>query len=260
MCGIALSVGPEADPATFRRMLAALAPRGEMTETRQEAGLLAGTRRPRVVDPDRAVQPWVSADARFVLCYDGEVFNHRDLRAELARLGHAFRSESDAEVVLAAFLAWGEDAVTRLRGEYAFAVVERATGRTYLARDPLGVRALYWSRVPGCLHLATEVKALVGFRSPIGEVPRGHHGWAEPGGRSWPHPYVDLLTPGEGLPAVGDPDESAVLVRAALRDSTRVWLDTTSPSVWRSPAGSTAHPPCCPHASCPRTGHRTPVG
>ncbi|WP_320068458.1 asparagine synthetase B family protein [Micromonospora sp. RTGN7] len=229
MCGIALSIGPEADPATFRRMLAVLAPRGEVTETRREAGLLAGTRRLRIVDRDRAVQPWVSADGRFLLCHNGEVFNHHELRAELTRLGHPFRSESDIEVLLAAFLTWGEDAVRRLRGEYAFVVVERATGRAYLARDPLGVKPLYWSRVPGCLHLASEVKALVGHGAPVCEVPPGHHGWAEPGGDVRLRPYVDLLTLGEGLPMVDDPDEAALLVRAALTDSIRMRVDTDLP-------------------------------
>ncbi|WP_405108416.1 asparagine synthase-related protein [Micromonospora sp. NBC_01405] len=229
MCGIALSIGPEADPATFRRMLAVLAPRGEVTETRREAGLLAGTRRLRIVDRDRAVQPWVSADGRFLLCHNGEIFNHHELRAELTRLGHPFRSESDTEVLLAAFLAWGEDAVRRLRGEYAFVVVEQTTGRAYLARDPIGVKPLYWSRVPGCLHLASEVKALVGHGAPVCEVPPGHHGWAEPGGDVRLRPYVDLLTLGEGLPMVDDPDEAALLVRAALTDSIRMRVDTDLP-------------------------------
>ena len=119
------------------------------------------------------MQPWVSADERYVLCYSGEVFNHRGAARELTRLRPPFRGESDAEVVLAAFLRWGEDAVSRLRGEYAFAVVERATGRAYLARDPLGVKPLYWSRGPGCLHVASEVKALVEHRAPISEVPPG---------------------------------------------------------------------------------------
>ncbi|MFI0793324.1 asparagine synthetase B family protein [Micromonospora rubida] len=229
MCGIALSIGPEADPATFRRMLAVLAPRGEVTETRREVGLLAGTRRLRIVDRDRAVQPWASADGRFLLCHNGEIFNHHELRAELTRLGHPFRSESDTEVLLAAFLAWGEDAVRRLRGEYAFVVVERTTGRAYLARDPIGVKPLYWSRVPGCLHLASEVKALVGHGAPVREVPPGHHGWAEPGGDVQLRPYVDLLTLGEGLPMVDDPDEAALLVRAALTDSIRMRVDTDLP-------------------------------
>ena len=89
MCGIALSIGPEADPATFRRMLAALAPRGEVTETRSESGLLAGTRRLRIVDRDRAVQPWTSADERWLLCYNGEIFNYRELRARTDPAGAA---------------------------------------------------------------------------------------------------------------------------------------------------------------------------
>ncbi|MGK5740861.1 asparagine synthetase B family protein [Micromonospora sp. URMC 103] len=226
MCGIALSIGPEADPAIFRRMLAVLAPRGEVTEARYETGLLAGTRRLRVVDRERAVQPWTSADERWLLCFNGEVYNHRELRAELAALGHAFRGDSDTEVLLAAFERWGANAVHRLRGEYAFAVVERATGRVYLARDPLGVKPLYWTRKPGCLHLASEVKALVGHGAPIGEVPPGHHGWADAGGHVRLRPYLDLLTLGAGLPLIDDPDEAALLVRAALRDSIRVRVDT----------------------------------
>ncbi|MEH1165886.1 asparagine synthase-related protein [Micromonospora sp. CPCC 205539] len=226
MCGIALSIGPEADPATFRRMLAVLASRGEVTETRLETGLLAGTRRLRVVDRDRAVQPWTSVDERWLLCFNGEIFNYRELRAQLTRLGHTFRSSGDTEVLLAAFEQWGEAAVTRLRGEYAFAVVERATGRVYLARDPLGVKPLYWSRRPGCLHLASEVKALVGHGAPIAEVPPGHHGWADPDGHLRLRPYADLLTLGEGLPIVDDPDEAALLVRAALCDAIRMRVET----------------------------------
>ncbi|MFD0784272.1 asparagine synthetase B family protein [Micromonospora azadirachtae] len=226
MCGIALSIGPDADPTFFRRMLAVLAPRGEVTEARYESGLLAGTRRLRVVDRDRAVQPWTSPDERWLLCYNGEVFNHRELRTELSRLGHDFRGDSDTEVVLAAFEYWGAEAVHRLRGEYAFAVVERATGRAYLARDPLGVKPLYWAREPGCLHVASEVKALVGYGVPVSEVPPGQHGWADADGHVRLRPYVDLLALGVGLPVIDDPDEAALLVRAALRDSIRVRVDT----------------------------------
>ncbi|MGW3609925.1 asparagine synthetase B family protein [Micromonospora sp. NPDC005163] len=226
MCGIALSIGPEADPTTFRRMLAVLAARGEVTETRSESGLLAGTRRLRVVNRDRAVQPWTSIDERWLLCFNGEIFNHRELRAHLTRLGHVFRTESDTEVLLVAFEQWGEAAVTRLRGEYAFVVVERGIGRAYLARDPLGVKPLYWARQPGCLHLASEVKALVGHGAPIAEVPPGHHGWADPDGHVRLRPYVDLLTLGDGLPVVDDPDEAALLVRAALTDAIRMRVET----------------------------------
>lgn len=226
MCGIVVSLGPEADPAVFRRMLATLEPRGEVTETRSETGLLTGVRRLPVVDRQRAVQPWVSADERWVLCYNGEVFNHHELRAELTALGCGFRGMSDTEVVLAGFLRWGEAMVSRLRGEYAFVIVERASGRAYLVRDPLGVKPLYWTQAPGCLHVASEVKALVGFGAPITEVPPGHHGWVQADAAACLRPYVNLLALGAGLPTVDDPDEAALLVRAALTDSIRARLDT----------------------------------
>jgi asparagine synthase (glutamine-hydrolysing) len=221
VCGIALIVGAGADPALFRQMMAALAPRGEVEETSLAPGLLAGTHRLRIVDRDRAVQPWQSTDGRWLMCYNGEVYNHRELRAELATAGRRPRTEADTEVVLDAFLEWGPDAVRRLRGEFAFAIAERATGRTYLARDRLGVKPLYFSRRAGRLHVASEVKALVPVGAQVTEVPPGHHGWDGD-----LVSYVDLLALGAGRPPVADPDEAAELVRAAVRDSIRVRLDT----------------------------------
>lgn len=172
MCGIALILGPRPDRQAFGRMLAAVAPRGEVEETRLTERLLAGTQRLRIVDAERAIQPFTSADGRWVLCYNGEVFNYRVLQAELTRLGHRLRTDSDTEVVLEAFLEWGADAVTRLRGEFAFALADTAADRVYLARDPLGVKPLYWSRAGGGLHVASEIKALTGLGAPVSEVPR----------------------------------------------------------------------------------------
>jgi asparagine synthase (glutamine-hydrolysing) len=220
-------VGPGADGALFRQMLDCLAPRGEVEETACEAGLLAGTQRLRIVDRDRAVQPWLSADGRWLLCYNGEIFNYRQLRAELAGLGREFRSESDTEVALEAFLQWGECAVGQFRGEFAFAITDRDTGRTYLARDPAGVKPLYWASRDGRLHLASEVKALVPVQSPVSEVPPGHHGWAGPGGQEPAlAPYVDLLRLGEDQPLIEDPAEAAKLLRLLVEDSIRVRVDT----------------------------------
>ena len=226
MCGIALVVGARASRTTFRWMIEALAPRGDIEEVMVADGLLAGTQRLRIVDRDRAVQPWVSADGRWLLCYNGEIYNHRQLRAELTALGRPLRGDSDTEVVLEAFLAWREDAVRRLRGEFAFAVVERATGRVYLARDPLGVKPLYWSRRAGCLHIASEVKALVPVCAPIVEVPPGQHGWATGAAGPYLSSYLDLFGLGADQPPIEDPDEAAKLVRAALEDSIRVRVDT----------------------------------
>jgi asparagine synthase (glutamine-hydrolysing) len=228
VCGIALIVGPDPGLPLLRRMLRSLAPRGEVEETLCQPGLLAGVQRLRIVDRDNAVQPWVSADGRWVLCYNGEVFNYRELRARLAGLGRRLRTRSDTEVVMEAFLEWGEDAVSHLRGEFAFAIADRYTGRVYLARDPLGVKPLYWSRRAGPLgglHVASEVKALVPVGAKVSEVPPGQHGWADAAAGPSLVPYVDLTRLGSGQ-MVEDPGEAAKLVRAALEDSIRVRVDT----------------------------------
>jgi asparagine synthase (glutamine-hydrolysing) len=229
VCGIALIVGQgaAADASLFRQMLTALAPRGEVEETFEVSDLLAGTQRLRIVDRERAVQPWQSADGRWVLCYNGEIFNYRQLRAELTRLGRALRSESDTEVVLESFLQWGEHAVGRFRGEFAFAIADRESGWVYVARDPVGVKPLYWCNRDGRLLIASEVKALVPAGTPVWEVPPGHHGWAESSDAAPAvEPYADLLRLGEGQSLVDDADEAAKLLRQTLEDSIRVRVDT----------------------------------
>ena len=184
MCGIALIVGPAPDAGLFDQMLNAIAPRGDVRETLSDDRHLLGTQRLKIVDRERAVQPWHSTDGRWAVCYNGEIYNFREVRADLAARGHELRSDSDTEVVLEAFLEWGDQAVHQLRGEFAFAVADRAGDRVYLARDPLGVKPLYWSRQHGHLHVASELKALVPAGGRISEVPPGHHGWGAAGHRS----------------------------------------------------------------------------
>jgi asparagine synthase (glutamine-hydrolysing) len=263
VCGIALIVGRGGNDqagqgadggdgggeALFATMLRELRPRGEVTEVAREPGVLAGVRRLRIVDRERAVQPWTTR--RWLLCYNGEIFNYRQLRAELGRLGRTFRSESDTELVAEAFDEWGEEAVRRFRGEFAFAIVDRASGRTYLARDPVGVKPLYWSLRAGRLHVASEVKALVPARARVHEVPPGHHGWAGPkaglesgsavrlvagprAGQSGARApelsaYADLSCLGEHAPPLDDPAEAAEVLRLAVEDSVRVRADTDLP-------------------------------
>ena len=229
MCGIALIVGPGGDRTRFAAMVAAIQPRGDIEEVLLEDDLLAATQRLRIVDRERATQPWISADGRWLLCYNGEVYNHNELRAELRSLGREMRSLSDTEVVLESFLAWGDDGIGKLRGDFAFAIVERATGRTYLGRDPLGVKPLYWSLDGGRLHVASEVKALVPVGAPITEVAPGHHGWAEPGRAPELTPYVDLLSLARDLPPITDVDEATELVRSTVRDSIQVRVDSDLP-------------------------------
>lgn len=226
MCGIALICGPGASTATFRQMLDVLAPRGETEGASYADGLLAGTQRLRIVDRRRAVQPWTTGDGRWLLCYNGEIFNYRALGDELRRLGRSLRTDSDTEVLLEAFLQWGERAVTRLRGEFAFVIADRQAARLYLARDQLGVKPLYWSATAGCLHIASEIKALVGIGAPISCVPPGHHGWATAGTAPELAPYSALLSPADPPSRIDDPDEATVLLRAVLADSIAVRTDT----------------------------------
>ncbi len=226
MCGIALILGVGGEPAMFDHMLRAIAARGESEERFSSPAVLAGTQRLKIVDREHAVQPWISADGRWLLCYNGEIFNYKQLRAELTGLGHSFRSSSDTEVVLESFLEWGEQAVERLRGEFAFAIVDLHTNATYVARDPLGVKPLYCSWRHGRLHLASEIKALVPVGARITEVPPGQHGWAQ--ATSGPHltPYFDLYADLRRLGPITDPDEATALVRTTLRDAIAIRLDT----------------------------------
>jgi asparagine synthase (glutamine-hydrolysing) len=232
VCGIALIAGPGASEALFTRMLDVLAPRGEVREVCVGDALMAGTQRLRITDQARAIQPWLSADERWLLCYNGEIYNHRALRSELRALGSRFRTESDTEVVMAAFARWGEQAVRRLRGEFAFAISERSTGRTYLARDALGVKPLYWSEAGGCLHVASEIKALVPTGARVRAVPPGGHGWAGPGHPPRLSAFTDLLSPhrmdAEVAPLT-DAGEAAALIRSALADAIAVRADTDLP-------------------------------
>jgi asparagine synthase (glutamine-hydrolysing) len=232
VCGIALIAGPGASEALFRQMLGVLGPRGEVQEVCLGDELLAGTQRLRIVDPGRAIQPWISADERWLLCYNGEIYNHRVLRAELRALGTEFRTESDTEVLMAAFARWGDDAVRRLRGEFAFVISERSTGHTYLARDALGVKPLYWSATGGRLHVASEIKALVPAGAAIREVPPGSHGWANAGREPRLSAFSELLSPhrmdARAVP-VTDAGEAAALIRSALADAVAVRVDTALP-------------------------------
>ena len=106
-------------------------------------------------------QPMCSADGRYALVFNGEIYNYRELREELRGLGESFSTESDTEVLLHAFARWGEGCVSRLRGMFAFAVWDRREETLTLARDRLGIKPLYLCRRPGSLAFASEVRALL---------------------------------------------------------------------------------------------------
>ena len=119
-----------------------------------------GHRRLSIIDLSAAADQPLSRDA-MTLIYNGELYNYRALRAELVVRGACFRTESDTEVVLEAWRHWGPDALLRFRGMYAFALLDERTGELVLARDPLGIKPLYFRQRGAGVIFASELKALV---------------------------------------------------------------------------------------------------
>jgi asparagine synthase (glutamine-hydrolysing) len=106
-------------------------------------------------------QPMGDESGRFWIVLNGEIYNYVELKRELGRLGHRFRTRTDTEVLLAALSEWGDQAVKRLRGMFAFAVIDRMRGEVLLARDPFGIKPLYYARLAdGGFAFASEIKAL----------------------------------------------------------------------------------------------------
>src|SRR6185312_10923382 len=144
MCGIAGFVhldGSPASPDVVARMTDAIAHRGPDGEGRFVEGAAAiGHRRLAIIDLSRAgAQPMHSRDGRYVLSYNGEVFNFRELRRELESAGHQFVSRTDSEVVLYAFEQWGAACLPRFNGMFSFAIWDRVARSLFIARDRYGV-------------------------------------------------------------------------------------------------------------------------
>lgn len=153
-------------------------------------------------------QPMASDDGGLVIVYNGEIYNHRDLRAELAALGRRFRGTSDTEVVLRLYEEVGAECVERLRGIFAFAIYDRARRRLLLARDRYGVKPLYYADHGGALLFASEMKAILavpGFQPALdrqacfdylglGYVPEPATGFANI--HALPHGATLLAAPG----------------------------------------------------------------
>jgi asparagine synthase (glutamine-hydrolysing) len=143
-----------------------------------------GHRRLSIIDvSERANQPMVSRDGRFVLTFNGEVYNFAELRAELERDGETFDTTSDTEVVLHLYAKWGAAMLSRLRGMFALAIWDLRARTLFLARDPYGIKPLYYANDGATFRFASQVKALLAggnvssARDPAGIVGfllRGH--------------------------------------------------------------------------------------
>lgn len=110
---------------------------------------------------EKSNQPMHYADGRYTITFNGEIYNYRELRAELVAKGAAFKTESDTEVILAGFAIWGDRFVDRLRGMFAFALFDHREQSLFLARDALGEKPLYIAQIGDGLVFASEIKALL---------------------------------------------------------------------------------------------------
>ncbi len=171
MCGICGAIGlgsQEAGEVVARRMTAALIHRGP-----DEDGYLftptaaLGMRRLSIIDLPGGRQPIWNEDGTLAIVFNGEIYNFRELRQKLEAAGHRFRTSSDTEVIVHAYEEWGEACLERLHGMFAFAIAEMPQGArgaaasVFIARDPLGIKPLYYAHADGALIFASEVRAVL---------------------------------------------------------------------------------------------------
>lgn len=164
MCGIAgwySRGGERVSPEIIKAQCAAIVHRGPDDEgilTDGDFGM--GMRRLSIIDLAGGHQPIETEDRRHAIVFNGEIYNHLELRQELAQAGHRFRTHSDTETILIAYREWGNDAWSRLEGMFAIAIWDRQERRLTLVRDPIGIKPLYLSELNGGLAFASELPAL----------------------------------------------------------------------------------------------------
>jgi len=168
MCGIAgiVSIRGEAvEPGGIERLTSQMAHRGPDGTGywfNAERNVALGHRRLAVIDPgEGGYQPMVSADGRHIIVFNGEIYNFIELRAELEASGVRFRTQSDTEVILAAWQIWREGMLLRFNGMWALAIFDTKTGDLFLARDRFGIKPLLYTLSPDRFAFASEQRALV---------------------------------------------------------------------------------------------------
>ncbi len=122
-----------------------------------------GHARLAIIDIEHAIQPMSSEDGRFILIFNGEIYNYLELRQHLSQLGYGFKTHSDTEVLLKMYIHYGKDALLKLNGMFAFAVYDRLKQEIFLARDHFGIKPLYYTFVDEQFVFASEIKAILEF-------------------------------------------------------------------------------------------------
>src|SRR6202451_3793672 len=252
---LALAGGAKPDADWTMRAVRRMAHRGPDDEGVFADGAIAlGAGRLAVIDPSAAGhQPMRSADGRYQMVYNGEIYNYAELARRLRDRGVALRGGSDSEVLLETYAIEGRDALRRLRGMFAFAIWDSKTGELFCARDPFGIKPLYYTQAEGGrqLRFASERKALAGpgevsvidpdalrrylsfqyvpapatMTPPVRCLPPGHYLTARPGGPVESFRYWrPVLRPAKS-PAAETPER----ILAALRDSVTAHLRSDVP-------------------------------
>jgi asparagine synthase (glutamine-hydrolysing) len=165
MCGIAGLIhlnGEPVSPIILKKMTDAIAHRGPDGEGQWiEGNVGLGHRRLAIIDLSPAGhQPMITGDHRYVLSYNGEIYNYREIRSELEALGYWFRSQTDSEVVLNALAHWGPDALLKFNGMFGLALWDRKEQTLLLARDRYGIKPLYYARQGHCFAFGSEQKVI----------------------------------------------------------------------------------------------------
>ncbi|MCB9436455.1 MAG: asparagine synthase (glutamine-hydrolyzing) [Anaerolineales bacterium] len=257
MCGIVGQVNTThpIDRACFECMCHTLAHRGPDAEGVRffaDDRVALGHRRLAIIDlTDSGLQPMTTADGHLWISFNGEIYNYRDLRHELEHLGYVFRSNSDTEVILNAYTAWGTGCLDRLRGIFAFGIWDADSQQLWVARDHLGVKPLYYFHDSERFIFASELKAILADSSvprrpskeaisdyltygyvphhrsifeQIAKLPAGHHLLLQHG-KITITPYWDVAYTG----AITDEQEAITLLQAHLQEAISMQLVSDVP-------------------------------
>ncbi|MCP3369522.1 asparagine synthase (glutamine-hydrolyzing) [Bradyrhizobium cajani] len=236
MCGITgilqtQHASRSADLAAIGPMTARLRHRGPDADgfwIDRDAGVAFGHRRLAIIDlSDAGRQPMISNDGRFVITFNGEIYNFKPLRRELEREGERFTGNSDTEVLLGLIQRWGlEKALQRTNGMFAIGLWDRRNRTLHLARDRMGKKPLYVARTPNAVAFASELKAISAFPDfhqeidPCAVAEFMERGWLPEDQCIWRG--VFKLPPG-GILSIGAADLSVWRDAAALRERARLW-------------------------------------
>ena len=230
MCGIAAIFAyhqdaPPVDRASLTAMHESLAPRGPDGEGlwfAAENRVAFAHRRLSIIDlSDSGAQPMASADGAFRIVYNGEIYNYRELREELIASGAVFVSDSDTEVLLHLYARKGPAMVDALRGMFAFAIWDERRKGLFLARDPYGIKPLYFADDGKTVRVASQVKALLaGGDIDTAPAPAGHAGFFLFGYVPEPHTLYRGI---EALPSGG-----SLWIDTSGRGTPRRWFDLTA--------------------------------